>query len=260
MYLVVLHGQGDVLLARLQRGADRVQGGDEVVACRAVEQRQHLGADPRHDPHGRDDVLGVGDLHAEHRLRGGRGAHAERDDVHGPAAHAPAVQLGHHRLHLRRLAPVVGDAGVGLQQRADEGALLDPRDVVGVGRGPERVRLRREPDERARLDEAGRHPFPLLLGPVAPHDPVRRGQLRHLAHPGQEARVLGRGVVYPWHGRCGHVEMPPTLAGYADPTSGTLRAPAPGRAGEQWVGVPKPYLRPRSSMYGPQLSAHSQDR
>ena len=115
---------------------------------------------------------------------------------------------------------------------------------LGVGCGPERVRLRREPDERARLDEAGRHPFPLLLGPVAPHDPVRRGQLRHLAHPGQEARVLGRGVVYPWHGRCGHVEMPPTLIGYADPTSGTLRAPAPGRAGERWVGVPKPYLRP----------------
>ena len=29
-----MHGHGDVLLARLQRGADRVQGGYEVVACR----------------------------------------------------------------------------------------------------------------------------------------------------------------------------------------------------------------------------------
>ena len=71
----------------------------------------------------------------------------------------------------------------------------------------------REPDERARLDQAGRHPVPLLVGPVAPHDPVRRGQLGHLADPGQQARVLGRGVVDPWHGRCGHLELPPTWPG-----------------------------------------------
>ena len=87
-----------------------------------------------------------------------------------------------------------------------------------------------EPDERARLDQAGRHSFPLRLGPVAPHDTIRCGQLRHLAHPGQEARVLGRGVVDPWHGRCGHLGLSPTWPG-SDPTSGTLTLTRAGTGG-----------------------------
>ena len=228
MYLVSLHGQGDVVLARLQRGADRVQGGDEVVAGRAVEQRQHRGAHPRHDLHRRDDVLGVGDLHAEHRLLGGRGAHAERDDVHGPAAHAPAVQLGHRRLHLGRVAPVVGDAGVGLQQRADEGALLDPRDVVGVGGGPERVRLRRRAGRTCPPRRGGSSPVPTpprtrrttRSGPAwsAPPPPAprtagarsRSGRRRSLARSLRSSRAASY------------------LAGRTDPTSGTL---TPTRAG-----------------------------
>ena len=158
-------------------------------------------------------------------------AHAERDDVHGPAAHAPAVQLGHHRLHLGRLhqllvTPASDSSSEQMKVRSSTRATSSGSEAAQKEFG-----FAVEPDERARLDEAGRHPVPLLLGPVAPHDPLRRGQLRHLAHPGQQARVLGRGVVDPWHGRCGHLGLPPTWPG-ADPTSGTLTPPAPGRAGE----------------------------
>ena len=199
----------DVGLARLQRGADGVQGRNEAVARRAVEQRQDRGTHPRHDLHRRHDVLGVRDLHAEERLLSVEGAHAERDDVHRPAAHAPPVEVGHQRLHPGRVHPVVGGTGVGLVDRADVGGVLDPRDVVGVGRGPERVGLLRlvQLDERAGLDELGRHAIPLLVGAVAPDDAIGLGQLRHVADPGQQPRVLGRRSVDPWHGCCSHIVL-----------------------------------------------------
>ena len=66
-------------------------------------------------------------------LRGVQVAHHERDDVHRPAAHRAPVELGHDRLHLLRGHPVVGGSGVRLVPAADEGAVLDPRDVGRVG-------------------------------------------------------------------------------------------------------------------------------
>ena len=102
-------------------------------------------------------------------------------------------------LHLGRGHPVVGRAGVGLVDRADEGALLDPGHVGRVGAGPERVRLllRVEAHQRAGGDQLVGEPVPLRVGAVAPDDPVGRGELGDLAHPGEQCGVAGGGVVEP---------------------------------------------------------------
>ena len=62
--------------------------------------------------------------------------------------------------------------GVGLVDRADEGALLDPGHVGRVGARPEGVGplLRVEPDQGAGVDELVGQPLPLVLGAVAPDD------------------------------------------------------------------------------------------
>src|SRR3712207_7741015 len=51
-------------------------------------------------------------LFRSHRMLGVQVAHDEGDDVHRAAPHRPAEQVGHHLLHLRRIHPVVGGAGV----------------------------------------------------------------------------------------------------------------------------------------------------
>ena len=78
------------------------------------------------------------------------------------------------RPHLGRVAPVVGGAGVDLALGADERAVLDPGDVAGVGQGEEAVRPRRgvERAERAAVDEQLAESLVLVLGAVAPLDPI----------------------------------------------------------------------------------------
>ena len=80
-------------------------------------------------------------------------------------------------------------AGVGLVARADERAVLDPGDVGGVGGAPERVRLLvlGQPDERAGVDELVGEAGPLLVGAVAPDDPVGLGELGDLGRPSRAA-------------------------------------------------------------------------
>ena len=95
------------------------------------------------------------------------------------------------RLHLGRRHPVVGDAGVGLVDRADEGAVLDAGDVARVGGGVEGVRLLRvvQPGEGAGLDELGGEAVPLLVRAVTPHDALGGGQGGDLVDPGLQALV-----------------------------------------------------------------------
>ena len=86
MYLFsALQGHGDVLLAGLERGADRVQAGDElaVVAEHLEGARAHAG----HDAHGDRHVGRVGQLHADVGDVRAERAHGEGDDVHGAALH-----------------------------------------------------------------------------------------------------------------------------------------------------------------------------
>ena len=80
-------------------------------------------------------TYGDGDFHPEAWLRCVKRAHTERHHVHRPAAHAAAIQIGHHLLHLGRRHPVVGRSGVVGIGRADKGAVLDPGDIVGVAPG-----------------------------------------------------------------------------------------------------------------------------
>ena len=204
MYLVSLQGHLHVGLARLERRADRVQGG-HPLGVRGLEALVHVGAHAGHDVHRGHDVGAVGDLHAELGVLRVRRSHAERDDEHRATTHAAPEELGHGGLHLGRVHPVVGDPRVLRVDRTDEGALLDPGDVVRVGGGVERVRLllRVEPGVGAGLDELIGEARPLLLRPVAPHHPVRGGELGYLGHPVQHLLALQRGIVEPRDGRCG---------------------------------------------------------
>ena len=82
-------------------------------------------------------------------------AHRERDDIQPAPGHRAPEQLGELALHLGGVAPVVGGPGVAFVLRADEGAILDPRHVVGiragqVAAGPLRLV---QADERARGHE-----------------------------------------------------------------------------------------------------------
>ena len=157
MYLVVVARPGHVGLARLQRRADRVQRRHEVGVRRPSRPAPRVPIRVMIRIEATTYALSVIST-PNIGLSALERAHAERDHVHRPAAHAAAVQLGHPGLHLGRGHPVVGRAGVGLVDRADEGALLDPGHVGRVGAGPERVGLllRVEPDQGARRRPARR--------------------------------------------------------------------------------------------------------
>ena len=152
MYLVSLHGHA----TSCRPGASGAPTECSALThgSAVVDQLQRLGAHPGHDLHGGDDVFGVGDLDAELRILGVVGAHAERHDVHRPAAHAPGVQTrsGSPSSAVGSIQLLVAPAS-GRIDRADEGAVLDPSDVGGVGRWPERVRLCRQPGESSRRDK-----------------------------------------------------------------------------------------------------------
>ena len=183
-----------VLLAGLERGADGVQGGDVLgVLAELLDAAQHVDAGAGHHAHGDHDVLGVGDLDAEHRVLGLDVPHHERDDVHRAALHAAGVEPAHQVLHLVRVHPVVGGPGVLLVHGADEGAVLDPGDVGRVGGGVEAVGLLLlvEAHERAGLDELLGQAGPLGVGAGDPLDVVWGGHRCHLVDPCLQAGVRG---------------------------------------------------------------------
>ncbi len=191
-------GPGHVLLAGCERGAHRVDGADEL-AVRA-ELFEDGAAHPGHGAHGDRDVSGVGQLDAEGGQRGAQRAHAERDDVQGASAHRAAeeaVLAAEDLPHLGGVLPVVGGSGVHLALGADEGAVLDPGHIGGVGGRVVGVRPLHgvEFRERAPLDQFRAQPVVLGLGAVAPYDPVGLGEVRDLRHPGEQLAVTGgRGI------------------------------------------------------------------
>ena len=149
--LLLVARPGHVLLAGRERGADGVHAGHDALLA-LVDLREDGQADPGHDPHADDDVGRVGELHADLRHRRADRPHAERQHVHRPPAHRAAEQLLQLAAHLVRVFPVVGRARRLLRERADEGAVLDPRDVARVGA---RVVAAR-PELLVELDEACR--------------------------------------------------------------------------------------------------------
>ena len=168
--LVVVAGPLDILLTRGERGTDGVH---------RLDPRGALGdlagdgvADPGHDADGCHGVGAVGDLHTDVREWAAHRAHRERHDVHRATSHRALEDLGHLRVHLGRVGPVVRRAGILLLLGGDEGARLGACDVAGV---------------RARQVRAG--------APLG----VELDELALVDETAQQSVVLGRRAVDPVH-------------------------------------------------------------
>src|SRR6202030_255838 len=100
---------GHVLATRPERHSDTVHAGHNPAAL--IDLRVNWQADARHDPHVDHNIGRVCKLDAN--LRHGRAdwTHAERQHVHGPAAHAAAEDLLQLLAHFEGIHPVVGGAG-----------------------------------------------------------------------------------------------------------------------------------------------------
>ena len=180
-----------------QRVADAVHGGHPRIT--GSDRIQRRGADAGHDPHVHHDVGGVGDLDAELADLATERTHRERDHVHRATAHAAGEQPAEGLLHLGRVGPVVGGAGVLGLLRADERPRLHPCDV-----GRLRAReIAAGTQVLVQLDEcsAGHHlvveAVALSDRPVAPVHGVGLGELCDPGDPGQQVlrSVGGRGVL-----------------------------------------------------------------
>jgi hypothetical protein len=124
----------DVGLAGGERRADRVHARDELA--RLAEHVEHLRAHARHDAHVDDDVRRVGDLDADVAMGEPSGPMLNGTTYIVRPRMQPSKAL-RSVAFISRGGPVVGGAGVVLVGAADEGALLDARDVAT---GRERAR------------------------------------------------------------------------------------------------------------------------
>ena len=178
-----------VFFARGQRRAHGVHARHEVAVV-----TQHVDgtlAHARHQLHVDGDIGRVGQLDADVGDGRAERAHAERDDVHGAAAHAAVKQRLELGAHFGRRRPVVGGAGVFLFFRADEGAVFDARNVGRVGPGQERARAlgRVQLLEGAGIDQLLAQAVVFGIAAVAPVDALWLAQRHHVAHPGDQFGV-----------------------------------------------------------------------
>ena len=176
--VVLVAGPGDVLDALGQRHPDRVHAGDELaVGAELVEGGL---AHPGHDPHRDRDVGGVGQLDADfgdRRSRAGPSRRAPRTSS-GPSSQPLKRPFSVSRISAGARQLLVGPASAS-SLGADEGAVLDPGHVGGVGEGEVGVRALGvgEPLEGAGVDQGLREGVVLLGGAVAPVDGVGLGQV-----------------------------------------------------------------------------------
>ena len=183
----------DVVLTRLQGCAHGVHALDEV-RVEAVDRLERLAAGAGHDAHREDDVGGVRDLDAEHGLLRVHVTHDEGDDVHRASAHRTGEDVLEDALHLCGRHPVVERAGVLLLLGADERAVLDAGDVVGVRRRVVGVRRRRQLDDGAGVDRLLEERLALVLVTGDPLDGVRGGALCDGADEVEDPGILRRRI------------------------------------------------------------------
>ena len=157
----------------------------------AAEHVEHRASHARHQPHARRDVGAVGYLDADVGNRAAQRTHRKRHDVHRAPAHAAVEEFVERCAHGVRSDPVIGRSGVFLALAADEGAILDPRDVGRMR--PCQIAVR--PLGRIELAQcSARHhrraqALVFLLGPVAPDHPFRARAQRNIADPAQQPRM-----------------------------------------------------------------------
>ena len=180
-----------VFLPGGQRRADGVYARDEEAV--ATQRVEHLLTHAGHDPHVGDDVSRVGDLDADLSDRAADRAHAERNDVHGTAAHATLELFLELCAHFGRWRPVVGWAGVFFLFRADEGAVFNARHIGRMGAGEIGIRafLRIQSGEGTTLHHLFAQPVVFFLRTVAPANAIGLGYGSYFIHPIQQFGVAG---------------------------------------------------------------------
>lgn len=155
---------------------------DEIPLAEDIDD---LAAHAGHDAHVDHHIGRIAQLHAD--LGDGRTQrpHAEGDDIHGTPLHAAVEQTVEGLLHGLGVFPIVGGARVFLAQAADEGTILHPGHVAGIGKTGKAVGafFRVEPDEGPLIHQLAGKEVVFLLRAVAPVDRVRFAQIRHLLNP-----------------------------------------------------------------------------
>ena len=157
-----------------------------------AERIAHGLADTGHDIHIQHHIDRVGQLEAILGKRRADDRHGVGDDVHRATLVGAVCQRVHALVHLLGVHPVVGRACVLLALTADEGAVLDARDVVGVGAVEIAARklVRVELDESTVPDRLLAQLVQLVLFTRDPDDAVRLGDGGHFVDPGQNGLVV----------------------------------------------------------------------
>ena len=213
--LALVAGPRDVRLAGGERRAERVHAGHELAVV--AELRQRGGAHARHHAHRDRDVGRVGQLHADVRDRASPAgpSRTARRRACGRASRRRTARAARRASSSGSRQLLVGPAS-SRARAADERAVLDARDVAGIGARPVGVgpQLVVQARERARCDEAGAELLVLLLGAVAPVHALGLEHGRPLLDPRAQRSVRGR-----CRGRCsahelgvGHAHPPVRIA------------------------------------------------
>ena len=170
-------------LAGGQRCAHRMHARNKVAVL--PEHVKHRAPHAGHDLHAHNHIGRIREFDADVGDGRTQRPHRERHHVQCAAAHATVEQPIQRAAHFRRCNPIVGRACVVLLLAADEGALLDPRNVGRIRQSQVRIRaqLGIEALHHSRGDHFLAQTLVFFQRTVAPHDALRLGELRHLRDP-----------------------------------------------------------------------------
>ncbi len=189
--LLLVAGPSHILLPFLQRCSHGVHAGDDALFAFVDDLEDRL-PDAGHNTHVHHRVGGIRDLNTD--LRDGRieRPHAVGQHIHRAPFHAAIEETAELLLHRIRVHPVVGGARSIFGIRADEGALLDARDIAGIRLGVIAARplLLIQFDEGATRHHLLAQAIVFGLGAVHPVDAVRLAKGGHFFHPLDQVRIL----------------------------------------------------------------------
>ena len=145
-----------------------------------------------HHAHRERDIDGIGEFHADLGERRAGRSHQVRHDIHGAPAHRAVAHGAEAGIHFARSLPVVRRSRLVARGCADEGALLDARDVVGIGAMQVAAGkfLLVKFNQHARVhSDAGERVF-FLHGAVAPENAVGLAERGLLRDPSGDVAVV----------------------------------------------------------------------